>query len=131
MTPEPTGHPRGIYTLFFTEMWERMSYYGMRALLVLFMVDQVQKGGMGLTDETATAIYGLYTAVVYMAALPGGWIGDRLLGAKSAVWYGGIVIALGHLVLGIHRVETFYVGLLIVALGSGQHRNRPYISQLR
>jgi POT family proton-dependent oligopeptide transporter len=119
MTPEPTGHPRGIYTLFFTEMWERMSYYGMRALLVLFMVDQVQKGGMGLTDETATAIYGLYTAVVYMAALPGGWIGDRLLGAKSAVWYGGIVIALGHLVLGIHRVETFYVGLLIVALGSG------------
>jgi POT family proton-dependent oligopeptide transporter len=75
MTPEPTGHPRGIYTLFFTEMWERMSYYGMRALLVLFMVDQVQKGGMGLTDETATAIYGLYTAVVYMAALPGGWIG--------------------------------------------------------
>jgi hypothetical protein len=78
MTPEPTGHPRGIYTLFFTEMWERMSYYGMRALLVLFMVDQVQKGGMGLTDETATAIYGLYTAVVYMAALPGGWIGDRL-----------------------------------------------------
>lgn len=119
MTSEPTGHPRGIYTLFFTEMWERMSYYGMRALLVLFMVDQVQKGGMGLTDETATAIYGLYTAVVYMAALPGGWVGDRLLGAKSAVWYGGIIIAIGHLVLGIHRTETFYIGLLIVALGSG------------
>jgi len=119
MNSETTGQPRGIYTLFFTEMWERMSYYGMRALLVLFMVDQVQTGGMGLTDATATAIYGLYTAVVYMAALPGGWVGDRLLGAKSAVWYGGLIIALGHLVLGIHRTDTFFIGLLIVALGSG------------
>ena len=80
-------HPRGIYTLFFTEMWERMSYYGMRALLVLFMVDQV-RGGMGLKDAEAAAIYGLYTAGVYVAALPGGWIGDRLLGARRAVWWG-------------------------------------------
>jgi POT family proton-dependent oligopeptide transporter len=119
MTSAPSGQPRGIYTLFFTEMWERMSYYGMRALLVLFMVDQVKQGGMGLTDKTATAIYGLYTAIVYVAALPGGWVGDRLLGAKSAVWYGGIIIAIGHLVLGIQRTETFFIGLLIVALGSG------------
>lgn len=115
----PPPHPRGIVTLFFTEMWERMSYYGMRALLVLFMVDAVEHGGLGLTDKTATAIYGLYTAIVYLAALPGGWIGDRLLGAKGGVWCGGLVIALGHLVLGLPWVTTFYLGLLFVALGSG------------
>lgn len=116
---EPNAkHPPGIYTLFFTEMWERMSYYGMRALLVLFMVDAV-RGGMGLKDEEAAAIYGLYTALVYLAALPGGWVGDRLIGAKSAVWWGGVVIAIGHLVLGIDRKDTFFLGLLIVGLGSG------------
>ena len=71
------GHPVGLYVLFFTEMWERFSYYGMRALLVLFMVDEVRQGGLGLTDEVATAIYGLYTAAVYLAALPGGWLADR------------------------------------------------------
>ena len=119
MTSEPTGHPRGIYTLFFTEMWERFSYYGMRALLVLYMVAEVQRGGMGLTDEMAAAIYGLYTALVYMTALPGGWVGDRLLGAKGAVWWGGVVIAIGHVVLGIHRTEAFFVGLILVAFGSG------------
>src|SRR6476646_8685590 len=81
----PQRHPIGLYTLFFTEMWERLSYYGMRALLVLFMVDSV-RGGMGLDDKTAASIYGLYTAGVYLAALPGGWIADRLLGAQRAVW---------------------------------------------
>jgi POT family proton-dependent oligopeptide transporter len=115
----PDRHPRGMITLFFTEMWERMSYYGMRALLVLFMVDAVKSGGLGLDDKTATAIYGLYTAVVYLAALPGGWIGDRLLGARGGVWWGGIVIALGHLVLGVSGSHSFYLGLLLVALGSG------------
>ena len=74
----PVKHPPGLMTLFFTEMWERMSYYGMRALLVLFMVDQVQ--GAKLSDAQATAVYGLYTALVYVMALPGGWVGDRLLG---------------------------------------------------
>ena len=108
-----------MITLFFTEMWERMSYYGMRALLVLFMVDAVQKGGLGLDDKTATAIYGLYTAVVYLSALPGGWLGDRLLGARGGVWWGGIVIAVGHLVLGVSGSHSFYLGLLLVALGSG------------
>src|SRR6266567_443572 len=78
-------HPRGLYTLFFTEMWERFSYYGMRALLVLFMVDAT-RGGMGLDDKTATAIYGLYTAAVYLMSLPGGWLADRLWGAQRAVW---------------------------------------------
>ena len=75
------GHPSGLSTLFFTELWERFSYYGMRGLLVLFMVDAVEKGGMGLNDRTASSIYGLYTAFVYLAALPGGWIADRLIGA--------------------------------------------------
>jgi POT family proton-dependent oligopeptide transporter len=112
-------HPRGLYTLFFTEMWERFSYYGMRALLVLFMVDSVERGGMGLSDEIATAIYGLYTAAVYLACLPGGWLADRLLGAQKSVWYGGIVIAAGHFVLAIPRPEAFYIGLILVVLGTG------------
>src|SRR5205085_5190570 len=112
-------HPRGLYTLFFTEMWERFSFYGMRALLVLFMVDAIQKGGMGLSDEVATAIYGLYTAAVYLAALPGGWVADRLIGAQRSIWYGGIVIAIGHFVLAIPRTETFYLGLLVVVIGTG------------
>lgn len=115
----PSGHPRGIYTLFFTEMWERFSYYGMRALLVLYMVAEINRGGMGLTDEMAAAIYGLYTALVYMTALPGGWVGDRLLGAKGAVWWGGIIIAAGHVVLGIHGRQAFFIGLVLVAFGSG------------
>src|SRR5262245_36444146 len=115
----PPRHPRGMVTLFFTEMWERFSYYGMRALLVLFMVDQMQHGGMGLDDKTAAAIYGLYTSLVYIAALPGGWIGDHLLGLRRSVWWGGVVIALGHIILGIGYVPTFFLGLLVVALGSG------------
>ncbi len=117
-TPTPTGHPRGLYTLFFTEMWERFSYYGMRALLVLFMVDAV-RGGMGLDDKTATAIYGLYTAAVYLMSLPGGWLADRLWGAQRAVWYGGIIIALGHFTLALPLAHTFYLGLVFVVIGSG------------
>jgi POT family proton-dependent oligopeptide transporter len=116
--PVAKGHPRGLYTLFFTEMWERFSYYGMRALLVLFMVDNLH-GGMGLTDKTATSIYGLYTAAVYLMSLPGGWLADRILGAQRAVWYGGIIIALGHFTLAIPRTETFYLGLVLVVIGSG------------
>src|ERR1051325_62973 len=111
-------HPIGLYTLFFTEMWERLSYYGMRALLVLFMVDTA-RGGMGLSDKTAASIYGLYTSAVYLAALPGGWIADRFLGAQRAVWYGGIIIAVGHFVLAIPRAETFYAGLILVVIGTG------------
>src|ERR1043166_8342462 len=115
----PQRHPRGLYTLFFTEMWERFSYYGMRALLVLFMVDTIQKGGLGLTDKIATAIYGLYTAAAYLASLPGGWLADRILGAQRAVCYGGIVIATGHFVLAIPRRETFFIGLILVVVGTG------------
>ena len=76
------GHPAGLATLFFTELWERFSYYGMRAILLLFLVAQVQTGGMGLDDKTAAAIYGLYTAGVYIMSMPGGWVADRLLGAQ-------------------------------------------------
>jgi POT family proton-dependent oligopeptide transporter len=111
-------HPRGLATLFFTEMWERFSYYGMRALLVLFMVDAV-RGGMGMDDRTATAIYGLYTAAVYLMSLPGGWLGDRLLGAQRAVWHGGVIIALGHFTLALPWAQTFYLGLVFVVVGSG------------
>ncbi|MGE3308579.1 MAG: peptide MFS transporter [Limisphaerales bacterium] len=118
-TSTPTGHPRGLYTLFFTEMWERLSYYGMRALLVLFMVDQVRNGGLGLTDEVATAIYGLYTAGIYLAALPGGWLADRVLGAQRAVWIGGLVIAAGHFALAVPSTTFFFLGLLLVVAGTG------------
>ena len=112
-------HPAGLRTLFFTELWERFSYYGMRALLVLFMVEAVEDGGLGLSDATATAIYGLYTAAVYMVALPGGWIADRLLGARRAIWYGGIVIMCGHFTLAIPSIHAFFAGLLLVTLGTG------------
>jgi POT family proton-dependent oligopeptide transporter len=112
-------HPRGLYALFFTEMWERFSYYGMRALLVLFMVDAINTGGMGLTDKIATSIYGLYTATVYLMSLPGGWLADRILGSQRAVWWGGIIIAIGHFTLAIPQVQTFYLGLVLVAIGSG------------
>ena len=78
------GHPRGLSTLFFTEMWERFSYYGMRALLILFMTATVANGGLGFSTDRAGAIYGLYTAMVYLACLPGGWIADRILGARKS-----------------------------------------------
>jgi POT family proton-dependent oligopeptide transporter len=116
---ELLGHPRGLATLFFTEMWERFSYYGMRALLVLFMVDQVENGGLGYSDQTATAIYGIYTAAVYLVCLPGGWIADRLWGAQRAVWFGGIIIMSGHFVLAIPGLASFFGGLLLVVLGTG------------
>src|SRR6187402_1418424 len=113
------GHPRGLSTLFFTEMWERFSYYGMRALLVLFMTNAVATGGMGLDDVTATAIYGLYTAAVYVVALPGGWIADHLLGLRRAVFWGGSVIAIGHFTLAIPHIIAFYVGLMLIVIGTG------------
>ena len=116
------GHPRGLATLFFTEMWERFSFYGMRALLVLFLVDAIARGGLGLDDKTATAIYGLYTAAVYIVALPGGWIADRLIGAQKAVLYGGILISLGSFGLWLSpNASMFYLGLIVIILGVGLH----------
>lgn len=113
------GHPKGLRTLFFTEMWERMSYYGMRGLLVLFMTEAMMSGGLELTVLTATSIYALYTAFVYFMGLPGGWIADRLLGSQRTVWYGGILIMCGHIVLAIPNDRTFFVGLILVVLGTG------------
>lgn len=121
-------HPPGLYTLFFVEMWERASYYGMRALLVLFLTASIAEGGMGLNDRAAAAIYGIYTAAVYVASLPGGWIADRLLGMKNAVFYGGCIIAVGHFTLALPWVESFYIGLMTIVVGTGLLK--PCISSL-
>lgn len=113
------GQPRGLSTLFFTEMWERFSFYGMRAILMLFMTAAVDKGGLGFGPEKAGPIYAMYTSMVYLAALPGGWIADNLLGQRRAVLYGGMVIMLGHILLALHGMEFFYAGLACVVVGTG------------
>ncbi|GAB4022383.1 peptide MFS transporter [Spirosoma koreense] len=113
------GHPVGLFVLFFTEMWERFSYYGMRAILLLFLIDKV-RGGMGLNEMEGAAIYGIYTASVYLLSLPGGWVADTLLGQRKSIWYGGIIIMLGHIILAIPSGPSlFYVGLFTVAMGTG------------
>ncbi len=114
------GQPRGLATLFFTEMWERFTYYGMRALLVLFLVRAVSSGGFGIDDKTAAAIYGLYTAAIWLAALPGGWIADRLIGAQRAVLVGGLAITLGNALLALSASPRgFYIGLVVIIVGVG------------
>jgi len=113
------GHPRGLSTLFFTEMWERFSYYGMRALLILFMTAPLATGGLGFPTAKAGAIYGTYVALVYLTSLPGGWIADRFLGQRRAVLYGGVVIMMGHISLAIPSIVTFYIGLGLVVIGTG------------
>jgi POT family proton-dependent oligopeptide transporter len=113
------GHPRGLSTLFFTEMWERFSYYGMRALLILFMTASAANGGLGFDTATAGAIYGLYTSMVYMTTLPGGWMADRLIGQRRAVLYGGIIIASGHFLMAFSALTTFYLGLFLIVIGTG------------
>ena len=113
------GHPRGLATLFFTEMWERFSYYGLRGLLVLYLTATLADGGMELTDATAGAILGLYTAAVYLLALPGGWIADRVLGQRSAVFWGGVIIAAGHFSMAMGSDTLFFLGLALVATGTG------------
>jgi POT family proton-dependent oligopeptide transporter len=114
------GQPRGLATLFFTEMWERFTYYGMRALLLLFLVEAVSRGGFGIDDKTAAAIYGLYTAAVYVVAWPGGWIADRLIGAQRAVMIGGVLITLGSVLLSVPATPgLFYCGLIVIIFGVG------------
>jgi proton-dependent oligopeptide transporter, POT family len=115
------GHPRSLSTLFFTELWERFSYYGMRAILVLFMVEAVARGGFGLDDRTASAIYGLYTAGVYLASLPGGWLADRVIGGQSALAWGAGTITLGHLLLAVSgaNLALFCAGLAVIVVGTG------------
>ncbi len=121
-SPHPhalSGHPQGLYTLFFTELWERFSYYGMRALLTLFMVAPIATGGLGYDTKRAAIIYGTYTMSVYMLSIPGGYIADNFLGARLSVLYGGIIIAAGHFTLALRSESTFYLGLVLIALGTG------------
>jgi len=113
------GHPIGLSTLFFTEMWERFSYYGMRGFLILFMGAPLAAGGMGLDNVTATAIYGTYTAMVYLMSVPGGWLADRVFGQRKSVLYGGILIAAGHFTLAVPAATSFYFGLIFIVLGTG------------
>ena len=120
------GHPRGLSTLFFTELWERFSYYGMRALLVLFMTAAATGGNPGLGFDTgkATAIYGLYTFFVYVLSLPGGWVADNIWGQRKAVFRGGVIIAAGHFsmampMFGLPETTFFYLGLALIVIGTG------------
>ncbi len=113
------GHPRGLMTLFFTEMWERFSYYGMRAFLVVYIATPVAAGGLGETKATAGIIYALYGSLVYLMSLPGGWLADRFIGQQKAVLYGGFVIMLGHITLAIPTHATFMPGLGLIILGTG------------
>jgi len=113
------GHPFGLVTLFFTEMWERFSYYGMRALLILYMVGSTQKPGLGFSTGKSAQIYGLYTMLVYLMGIPGGWVADRFLGHRRAVFIGGCVIAAGHFSMAFPSLPTFYIGLLLIIIGTG------------
>ena len=113
------GHPRGLRTLFFTEMWERFSYYGMRAILILYLTAAVAQGGLGFDTVHAGAVYGSYTSAVYLAALPGGYIADRFLGQRRSVLLGGVIIAMGHFSLALHSLPFFYLGLALIVAGTG------------
>ena len=116
------GHPRGLSTLFFTEMWERFSYYGIRPLLVLFMTAALTGGGFGMERNVASAIVGVYAASVYLASLPGGWIADRWLGLRRAIFWGGVFISLGHLSIALSAVfakGAFFLGLILIVIGTG------------
>lgn len=117
--PRFLGHPAPLFTLFFTEMWERFSYYGMRALLTLYMVAPLAAGGLHLSDAKAALIYGTYTMSVYMLSIPGGTIADHLLGARLSVLLGGLVIACGHFSMAVPGDATFYLGLVLIVLGTG------------
>src|SRR5437773_3492046 len=117
------GHPWGLSTLFFTEMWERFSYYGLRPLLVLFMSAALAQGGFGMDRGQAAAIVGIYGASVYLASLPGGWIADRLLGLRRAIMIGAVLISCGHISISLsslaHTKVTFFLGLILIVLGTG------------
>ncbi len=133
MQPSPSrlgfaGHPPGLRPLFMTELWERFSYYGMRALLVLYMTAPAVHGGLAWSTESAGRIYGNYTMAIYLLAIPGGFIADTLLGARRAVLIGGTMIACGHFALALPTIASFYAGLILIALGTGLFK--PSISAL-
>ncbi|MFM7866948.1 MAG: MFS transporter, partial [Planctomycetaceae bacterium] len=114
-SPQLLGHPTGLFNLFFAEMWERFSYYGMRALLVFYMTKDFLK----FSDSEAYTVYGAYTALVYMTPFLGGLLADRLLGQRLAVILGGILMAAGHLLMGISNEKAFYFALSLVIIGNG------------
>ena len=124
------GHPVGLYVLFFTEMWERFSYYGMRAILVLYLVatTQGENAGLGWTNGEALSLYGTYTMLVYVMSIPGGWIADKFLGQKKSVLYGGILLVAGHSILAIEELWAFYTGLGLIIAGVGMLK--PNISTM-
>jgi len=124
------GHPKGLYILFFTEMWERFSYYGMRAILVLYLVAEVKSNnaGLGWSNGDALSLYGTYTMLVYVMSIPGGWIADRFLGQKKSVLYGGILLVAGHSILAVEQMWAFYSGLGLIILGVGMLK--PNISTM-
>ncbi|RTR25838.1 peptide MFS transporter [Robertmurraya yapensis] len=114
------GHPKGLFTLFFTEFWERFSYYGMKAILVYYMYYEVSKGGLGIDESTALAIVSIYGSLVYMSGIIGGWLADRIFGTSKAVFYGGILIMLGHIALAIPgNITMFFVSMVFIVLGTG------------
>ena len=113
------GHPKGLGPLFFTELWERFSYYGMRAILILYMTTAPAQGGLGFGVKDASGIYGTYTMAVYLTALPGGLAADYLFGARIAVFVGGLIIALGHFSMVFHSTTSFYLGMTFIAIGTG------------
>src|SRR5512140_2716541 len=113
------GHPRGLATLFFTEMWERFSYYGMRALLMLYMVGSTQQPGLGFPEGKSAQIYGLYTMLVYLMGIPGGYLADRFLGHYRAVFLGGAIIACGHFSMAVPSLPFFFLGLGLIIIGTG------------
>jgi POT family proton-dependent oligopeptide transporter len=124
------GHPKGLYILFFTEMWERFSYYGMRAILVLYLVAEAKSNnaGLGWTNGDALSLYGTYTMLVYVMSIPGGWIADRFFGQKKSVLYGGILLVAGHSILAVEQMWAFYTGLGLIILGVGMLK--PNISTM-
>ena len=132
-TPEQRelfGHPVGLFVLFFTEMWERFSYYGMRAILVLYLVQSTsgENAGLGWTNLEALKLYGWYTMLVYVASIPGGWIADNLLGQKKSVLYGGLLLVVGHSILAVEQLWAFYSGLALIIAGVGMLK--PNISTM-
>ncbi|MGO3857837.1 peptide MFS transporter [Neisseriaceae bacterium CLB008] len=116
------GHPKPLRSLFFTEMWERFSYYGIRPLLILFMAATLYDGGLGFSKEVSSQIVGIFGGAIYLSAVPGGWLADNWLGQKKAVWYGSVIVALGHLAIALayfFNAAAFFVGLALIVVGSG------------
>lgn len=114
------GHPKGLFTLFFTEFWERFSYYGMRAILIFYMYYELHEGGLGLDRVTANSIMAIYGSLVYMSGVIGGWLADRVWGTRKAVFYGGILIMLGHIILSFPGALTsLFISMFFIVMGTG------------